>query len=101
MELPREHTLTHPHYGSLPAEKLGIGYARHWLMKLADALQAKHVFMLDDSVRSWKGVTLAEDPHSMYGKTAGKLAQMTNLPLAEVLAHFAESKFLTEELPKF
>jgi len=101
MELPRTYTLDHPEYGAVQADKLGIGFARHWLMKLADTLKAKFVFMMDDSVRCWRGVTLALDPHSTFGNIPGKKAQFTNVPLGQVLEHFAEPDFMGQELPKF
>jgi hypothetical protein len=70
-------------------------------MRLADALQARFIFMMDDSVRAWRGVTLAEDTHSMFGLAPGKKAQFTNVSLAQVLEHFADQNFLEQELPKF
>ena len=81
MELPSAHTLEHPEYGAASPEELGIGSARHWLLRLADSLQAKFVFMMDDSVRAWRGVTLVDDPHSIFGKAPGKKAQFANVPL--------------------
>lgn len=100
MELPCSQTCEHPHYGALPPEKLGIGSSRHWLMRLADALKTKYVFMMDDSVRAWRGVTLIGDQHSLFGHVPGKKAQFANVPLGQVLEHFAEPTFLSEEMPK-
>jgi hypothetical protein len=101
MELPREHLIEHPTYGSVTAEELGVGAARHWLMRLADALQMKFAFMMDDSVRAWRGVTLVDDPHSMFGLSPGKKAQFTNIPLGQVLEHFADNEFMAKELQQF
>merc|ERR1719460_1717662 len=80
MELPREQSFAHSTYGSLLPEKLGIGCARHYLMRLANALTMQHIFMLDDSVQHWRGVTLVNDAHNMFGKKAGKKAQFTKVP---------------------
>merc|ERR1719311_230061 len=71
MELPPAAAVEHPRYGRRTAEELGVGSARHWLLRLAEALSAPFVFMLDDSVLAWQGVTLARDPHSLFGRTPG------------------------------
>eukprot|EP00930_Biecheleria_cincta_P025484 TRINITY_DN18147_c0_g1_i2.p1 TRINITY_DN18147_c0_g1~~TRINITY_DN18147_c0_g1_i2.p1 ORF type:complete len:764 (+),score=98.45 TRINITY_DN18147_c0_g1_i2:228-2519(+) len=57
LELPRTPTVEHAIYGEARPEDLGVGCARHWLVKLADYLGAKHAFMLDDSVKQWKSVS--------------------------------------------
>jgi len=101
MELPSAPTVQHPTYGALGPEELGIGCARHWLLRLADALGAPFVFMLDDSVLSWRGVTLARDPHSLFGRTPGRKVQFSLLSLGQLLLHHAEPRFLAEELPRF
>lgn len=97
MELPSERVCEHPLYGTMSPEELGIGCARHWLMRLAGALKMQHIFMMDDSVRAWLGLTLVQDPHPMFGHVAGKKARFTpRMPLARVLEHFATSDFLSE-----
>eukprot|EP00971_Amphidinium_carterae_P138722 2749142-Amphidinium_carterae.1 len=62
---------------------------RHWIMRVADVLGADFIFMLDDSVRSWKGLTLAGDPINLFGKEPDKKAHFTNTSLHTLLAHFA------------
>mmetsp|Transcript_12649 Transcript_12649/g.20962 ORF Transcript_12649/g.20962 Transcript_12649/m.20962 type:complete len:1546 (+) Transcript_12649:83-4720(+) len=96
MELPPTHICQHPLYGAVSPEELGIGCARHWLMRLASALKMKHIFMMDDSVRAWRGTTLVNDPHSVFGHVAGKKAQFRPISLASVLEHFAAPDFLSE-----
>lgn len=56
--------------------------------------------MLDDSVRDWRGVTLADDDHSLFGKAPGSQAQFSHVPLGRVLEHLAEPRFLAGELRK-
>jgi len=101
MELPTCGTVQHQQYGSLKPEELGVGCSRHWMVRLASALGAGFVFMLDDSIRAWRGVTLVEDPHPMFGLPAGRRARFTPVPLGQVLQYFAEPRFLAEELPKY
>jgi len=57
MELPRTPTVQHRLYGEMRPEDLGVGCARHWLVRVADALGADYAFMLDDTVKQWKSVT--------------------------------------------
>ena len=52
-------------------------------------LGVEFAFMLDDSVREWRGVTLANDDHDLFGKPPGPQAQFTSVPLgpdSEVMA---------------
>lgn len=101
MELPRTRTVDHPAYGSLKADELGIGFSRHWLMRLADALGCSSIFMLDDSVRAWQGVTLIRDPHSLFGRMPGSKAQFTTISLGQVLQYFSQPAFFEGEFGKF
>ncbi|CAJ1419914.1 unnamed protein product [Effrenium voratum] len=100
MELPTVVTVQHPQYGGLRPEELGVGCARHWLVRLAAALKLDYAFFLDDSVRAWRGVTLVEDPLCPFGLTPGPKARFNPVPLASVLQYLAEPGFLQEEMPK-
>jgi hypothetical protein len=44
---------------------------------------------------------LRDDPHPLFGHVSGKRSQFTKVPLGQVLQHFAEPDFMSEELPKF
>lgn len=99
-ELPRTVVMTHPTYGDVTPEELGVGCSRHWLMKLADSLRAPYIFMLDDSVHCWRGVTLAHDPHPLFGLTAKRRAQFTSVPLGRVLLHLSDADFLQTEFAR-
>mmetsp|Transcript_10995 Transcript_10995/g.19584 ORF Transcript_10995/g.19584 Transcript_10995/m.19584 type:complete len:1541 (+) Transcript_10995:50-4672(+) len=101
MELPRTATVQHPHYGRMAPEDLGVGCSRHWLVRLALALNASYVFMLDDSVTLWRGVTLVDDPHPQFGLEPGNKARFSALPMSSVLQHFAKPPFFAEELSKY
>lgn len=82
MELPCTPTLDHPLYGEMRPEDLGVGCARHWLIKLADALDVDFVFMLDDSVRCWSGVTLVDDL-----QTHEKRKRHARMPLGQIMKY--------------
>ncbi|CAE7607228.1 ywqA [Symbiodinium natans] len=99
MELPTMPTVTHPCYGRLKPEDLGVGCARHWLVRLAAALRMPYAFFLDDTVRGWRGVTLVNDEHCLFGAPASTKAQFTPVPLARVMSYIAEPKFFAEEMP--
>lgn len=101
MELPPRAEIQHYLYGKIGPQDLGVGCARHWLVRLASTLELDFIFMLDDSVRAWKGVTLVNDSHSLLGLKPGPKAQWTPLPMGRVLQHFAEPEFLRNELPNF
>lgn len=100
MELPPSLRVQHSIHGSMSPEVLGVGCSRHWLMRMASALGQQIVFMLDDSVRLWRGVTAANDEYSLFGCTPGNKPQLTTVPLSRVLEHFAEPRFLASEMPK-
>ncbi|CAE7250324.1 ywqA [Symbiodinium sp. CCMP2592] len=102
MELPTECTVNHPCYGKQRPEDLGIGCARHWLVRLAAALRMTYAFFLDDTVRSWRGVTLVEDTQSLFGVPSDSTkARFTPVPLSRVMSYLAEPKFLKEDMPEF
>ena len=70
----------------------GVGHTRHFSKKLAEAICPStfpFAFMLDDSVRFWVGVTLANDPTPQFGVEPETLGQRrTDISLADVLLHF-------------
>ena len=70
----------------------GVGHARHFTKKLAEAICPSafpFAFMVDDSVQYWVGVTLANDPIPQFGLDPEALAQRrTDISLADVLLHF-------------
>jgi len=101
MELPTAVTLQHQKYGAQSPEDLGVGCSRHWLVRLAISLKLPYAFFLDDSVRSWRGVTLVDDQHCLFGSPSGPKAQFKPIPLTRVMEYLAEPEFLTEEMPKF
>jgi len=102
MELPTECTVNHPSYGKQRPEDLGIGCARHWMVRLAAALRMTYAFFLDDTVRSWRGVTLVEDTQSLFGVPSDSTkARFTPVPLSRVMSYLAEPKFLKEDMPEF
>eukprot|EP00931_Biecheleriopsis_adriatica_P035713 TRINITY_DN20579_c0_g1_i2.p1 TRINITY_DN20579_c0_g1~~TRINITY_DN20579_c0_g1_i2.p1 ORF type:complete len:1512 (+),score=393.14 TRINITY_DN20579_c0_g1_i2:681-4538(+) len=101
MELPQTTTVKHPTYGDMKPEDLGVGCARHWLVRLASALQAEFVFLMDDSLRCFRGVTLVDDPHPMFGLQASpSKARFSAISMARVLSHCTEPKFLAEDMRK-
>ncbi|CAE7558964.1 unnamed protein product [Symbiodinium pilosum] len=99
MELPTVVTVTHPCYGKQRPEDLGVGCARHWLVRLASSLRMTYAFFLDDSVRSWRGVTLAEDQHNLFGVSSSSRAKFTPVPLAKVMSYLTAPEF--EEISAF
>lgn len=101
MELPTSVTLQHEKYGAKSPEELGVGCARHWLVRLAISLKLQYAFFLDDSVRSWRGVTLVEDQHCLFGSPSGPKAQFKQIPMTRVMEYLAEPEFLAQEMPKF
>jgi hypothetical protein len=58
-------------------------------------------FILDDSVHSWKGVTLPYDPEPMFGQLAGRCPVLMDLSLADVLLHFQSEGFVDGDLRRF
>eukprot|EP00435_Cladocopium_sp_Y103_P034215 s738_g8.t2 len=101
MELPTSVTLQHEKYGAKSPEELGVGCARHWLVRLAISLKLQYAFFLDDSVRSWRGVTLVEDQHCLFGSPSGSKAQFKQIPMTRVMEYLAEPEFLAQEMSKF
>lgn len=100
MELPTCITSQHIHYGAMKPEGLGVGCARHWLVRLAVTLQSDYVFMLDDSVQAWRGVTLVDDPDPLFDVPPGPLATFKPIPMAQVLQYLAEPSFMSEQMPQ-
>jgi len=100
MELPRQATVDHPSYGQLAPEDLGIGCSRHWLLRLADALAAPYVFMLDDSVSQWKSDVRVFSPGGLRCSAPGQRIQLRRVSLGCLFRYFAEPRFLEEEMPR-
>jgi len=97
MELPRTE-VQHSYYGDLRPEQLGIGNSRHWLLQLANSLHIRHVFMLDDSVQAWRGITLVNDPCPLFDRMPGSRAQLSIISLGMLMEHFAVPHFLEHEM---
>lgn len=97
MELPKT-KVQHSSYGDMQPEQLGIGNSRHWLLQLANSLHIRHVFMLDDSVHAWRGITLVNDPFPLFDRMPGSRAQLSIISLGMVMEHFAVPHFLEHEM---
>lgn len=75
-----------------------VGEARMVSKKLGeqitDGTGMKHLFILDDNVLFWNGVTLINDPCSLFGLDANhKRSQRTDISLFTVLNHFSINNF--------
>ncbi|CAK9004254.1 Uncharacterized ATP-dependent helicase YwqA [Durusdinium trenchii] len=101
MELPNVVTVQHQKYGAQTPEELGVGCARHWLVRLAASLKLDYAFFLDDSVRSWRGITLVDDAQCQFGHPSGSKAHCKIIPMARVMDYLVAPEFYKEELPKF
>ena len=77
--------------------KKTIGQARHALKMLGEKITRGWIFMCDDNISHWSGVTLINDPCPMFGKEAShEESQLSDISLKSLLTHFS-----SEELAKF
>eukprot|EP00913_Durusdinium_trenchii_P019830 g18640.t1 len=97
MELPNVVTVQHQKYGAQTPEELGVGCARHWLVRLAASLKLDYAFFLDDSVRSWRGITLVDDAQCQFGHPSGSKAHCKIIPMARVMDYLVAPEFYKEE----
>jgi len=97
MELPGTQ-VQHSYYGDMRPEQLGIGNSRHWLLQLANSLHVRHVFMLDDSVQAWRGITLVNDPFPLFDRMPGSRSQLSIISLGMLMEYFAVPHFLDHEM---
>ena len=87
----------------------GIGATRQWMKKLAEKIcpdEFRFVFVLDDSVRSWKGQTLAKDPCNIFAPHQQVLqdrSSFMSISLWRVIRHFETGVFAGDQgdLSKF
>ena len=73
-----------------------IGEARMVAKKLGEQItkgtKMNFVFVLDDNIHSWQGVTLINDPYPMFGLEANhKTSQRKDISLYSVLSHFSKN----------
>ena len=81
--------------------KKTIGQARHALKMLGEKItrgrRPRWIFMCDDNISHWSGVTLINDPCPMFGKKpSDEESQLSDISLKSLLTHFS-----SEELAKF
>jgi hypothetical protein len=75
-----------------------IGTARYYAKKLGEVitseLRSKFIFMLDDNILSWSGVTLKNDPCPLFDKDPNhKYAQQTDISLLNLLTHMKSEDY--------
>ena len=75
-----------------------IGEARDKVKRLGERItegtEMKFLFMLDDNILSWYGVTLINDLCSQFGKKPIKgESQIEPISLGSILDHFSENNF--------
>eukprot|EP00658_Telonema_sp_P-2_P015142 TRINITY_DN1580_c0_g1_i11.p1 TRINITY_DN1580_c0_g1~~TRINITY_DN1580_c0_g1_i11.p1 ORF type:complete len:1156 (-),score=118.62 TRINITY_DN1580_c0_g1_i11:494-3961(-) len=75
----------------------GIGWSRYWIMQLAHGIvqsDQKYCFMMDDSVRLWRGVTLVSDPHPRWKKgPSSEKSKSEPVSLRQVLEFLKDDRF--------
>ena len=79
-----------------------IGQARHALKMLGERITKGRgwIFMCDDNISHWNGVTLINDPCPMFYKEAScEESQLSDISLYKVLTHFSSKSF--KEAAKF
>ena len=80
--------------------KKTIGQARHALKMLGEKItrgRPRWIFMCDDNISHWSGVTLINDPCPMFEKEPShEESQLSDISLKSLLTHFS-----SEELAKF
>ena len=75
-----------------------VGEAR-WVAKklgeqITDGTEMKHLFILDDNILFWNGITLINDPCNLFGLEANHVtSQRTDISLLSVLNHFSRNNF--------
>ena len=79
-------------------EKPVIGEARNISKRLGEVIvrgtNLKFMFMMDDNVIYWNGVTLINDTLKMFGKDPShKTSQRTDISLYQILNHFSSQSF--------
>jgi len=75
-----------------------IGYARHVAKKFGEIItrssRMDFVFLMDDNISHWSGITLINDPCPLFGKEPNHLSsQLTDISLFSVLNHFSRDSF--------
>ena len=76
-----------------------IGEARDKAKKLGERItegtETEFIFMMDDNILTWFGVTLIKDPcPQLFGKTSKKkISQLTPISLGSILEHFSKNNF--------
>ena len=75
-----------------------VGEARMVSKKLGEQItegtEMNHLFILDDNVLFWNGITLINDPCNLFGLDANhKTSQRTDISLFSVLDHFSRNNF--------
>ena len=73
-----------------------VGEARMVAKKLGEQItkgtKMNFVFILDDNILCWQGVTLINDPYPQFGLEADhKTSQRTDISLYKVLSHFSSN----------
>jgi hypothetical protein len=99
-ELP-EHTLVKGVWHS--TQQLGIGQARFCIQRLAEIIcpddmlgsdgAGRYCFVLDDSQKSWLGLTLPNDPEPQFGQEPTQKMQWQEVSLAKVLLYLQDKDF--------
>ena len=75
-----------------------VGTARFYAKRLGEMitaeLKSRFMFLLDDNIVSWSGVTLKNDPYPLFDKEPNhKFAQQTDISLRKLLEHFTSKHF--------
>ena len=84
------------------ASDLGIGASRFYMKKLATQIHHPsfpYCMFLDDSVFSFKGVTLVDDPHQPFAVQSTDEAQVHDISLRDIIEYFSDQAFT--DLPRF
>ena len=79
-----------------------IGQARHALKMLGERITrgTGWIFMCDDNISHWSGVTLINDPCPMFHKEPShEESQLSDISLYKILTHFSSKSF--KEASKF
>ena len=81
-----------------PFEYKTIGEARDKVKRLGERItegtEMKFLFMLDDNILNWYGVTLIDDPCPQFGNKPVKGgSQIEPISLGSILEHFSKNNF--------